>query len=287
VGNEADSRNAPGRASTIDAVGSRLAGRSPVADGIALGAVMVVVLSYLNGFLSAAPGYVGHDLVLYQHEVKAWLGGTPMYPAFEVQGPFQIVEGVILYPPITIALFLPTLWLPLPLWWLIPIAIVGTIAYRLRPRRRWLLAIACCLAYPVSVGLVVSGNPDLWLAAALAIAVYWHPAGAFVLLKPSVFPFAMIGWRRREWWVIAGAFAVASLFLLPQTIDWLSVIRNGRGGLRSGLVYSYQDVPLLLVPILAWAGSNRAASLGPAFGVSPAWLRRRLRWGHRAESPSQ
>jgi hypothetical protein len=279
----ADSIGATGKGLNPDRSGSRLAGRSPVADGIAIGAVFAVAFSYLSGFLQAPPGYIGHDLALYQNEVKAWLGGAPMYPAFEVQGPFQIVDGVILYPPITIALFFATLWLPLPLWWLIPISVVGAVVFKLRPRRRWMFAITCCLCYPVSVGLVVSGNPDLWLAAALAISVYWHPAAAFVLLKPSVFPFALIGWRRREWWVISGVFAVVSLFLFPQTRDWLSVVLNGRGGLRSGLIYSYQDVPLLLVPLLAWAGSDRADSLSHAFGLDVAWLRRRLRLGNRAD----
>jgi hypothetical protein len=270
-----------------DRIRARLAGRSPIADGIAIGAALTVVVSYLAGFMFAAPDYVGHDLALYQHEVQNWLAGSLMYPAFEVQGPFRIVDGVILYPPITIALFVLTLWLPLPLWWLIPITIVGIVIHRLHPRRRWLLAIACCLSYPVSVGLVVSGNPDLWLAAALAVAVYWHPAAVFVLLKPSVFPLALIGWRRREWWAVVGVFAIVSLFLLPQMLDWLSVVRNGQGGLRSGLLYSYQDIPLLIVPLLAWAGSSRADSLGPAFGVDVARLRRRLKPGHRAESPSQ
>jgi hypothetical protein len=286
VHNATDSGNPTDRESILDRVDRRLAGRSPLADGIGIGFVLAVALSYLHGFWFAAPGYVGHDLALYQHEVNAWLSGTPMYPAFEVRGPFPIVDGVILYPPITIALFALTFWLPLPLWWLIPIAIVATVIYRLHPGRRWLLAIAVCLVYPMSVGLVVSGNPDLWLAAALAVAVYWHPAAAFVLLKPSVFPFALIGWRRREWWAIAGAFAAGSLLLLPQTLDWLAVVRNGQGGLRSGLVYSYQDVPLLIVPLLAWAGSARAASLGPAFGIDLARLLRRPKRGHPTEIQS-
>jgi hypothetical protein len=273
-------------ASIFEVAGRRLAGRSPIADGIAIAAVVAVALSYFSGFWFAAPGYVGHDLTLYQHEVNAWLGGTPMYPAFEVGGPFQIVDGVILYPPMTIVLFLLTLPLPLPLWWLIPISIVATVIYRLHPRRRWLLAIAGCLIYPISVGLVVSGNPDLWLAAALAVSVYWNPAAAFVLLKPSVFPFALIGWRRREWWAVAVTLGVISLFLLPQTLDWLSVVRNGQGGLRSGLIYSYQDVPLLMVPLLAWAGSARSDSLGPAFGVDLVRRWRRLKRRDRTASPS-
>jgi hypothetical protein len=253
---------------------------------LTIAAVVAVALSYIFGFWFATPGYIGHDLTLYQHEVNAWLSGAPMYPAFEVRGPFPIVDGVILYPPITIALFVLTLPLPLPLWWLIPISVVAIVIYRLHPRRRWLLAIACCLVYPISVGLVVSGNPDLWLAAALAVSVYWNPAAAFVLLKPSVFPFALMGWRKWEWWAIAGVFALVSLLLLPQTLDWLSVVRNGQGGLRSGLIYSYQDVPLLMVPVLAWAGSARANRLGSAFGVDLARRLRRPKFGHPTEGPN-
>jgi hypothetical protein len=94
--------------------------------------------------------------------------------------------------------------------------------------------------------------------AALALALYWRPAAAFVLLKPSLFPLALVGLRSRGWWVLVGLFAVVTLALLPETLDWLSVIRNGQGG-RSGLLYSLEDLPLLAVPLVAWAGSARMA----------------------------
>jgi hypothetical protein len=250
----------PGRLASV------VTGRSPVRDGLLIGVVLLVVLSYIYGFATAtAPDTtIGRDLALYQREVQAWLGGAPMYPAFETQGPFVTALGVILYPPITIAFFIPSLLLPLPLWWLIPAAIVGTVVFRLRPSGVWLLAIGFCLAYPISVNLVVAGNPDMWLAAALAISVYWRPAAAFVLLKPSVFPLALVGVRGRGWWVVAGVFAVVSLALLPQTLDWLAVIRNGQGGLRTGVAYSLEDLPLLSVPLIAWAGSVRAARAVPS-----------------------
>jgi hypothetical protein len=254
-----------------------IAGRSPVKDGVALAVILLVVASYASGFLSAKPGYIGSDLRVCQREAQAWLGGAPMYPAFEVGGPFQVAaSGLILYPPVTFLLLVLTLLLPLPLWWLIPAAVVGAVVYRMRPRGVWLLALGFCLAYPVSVALVVTGNPDIWLAAALAIAVYWKPAAAFVLLKPSVFPLALVGARSRGWWVVAGVFAVVSLALLPQTLDWLTVIRNGQGGygLRSGLTYSVQDLPLLSVPLVTWAGSGR--------GVRP-WLSKRRQVATAAE----
>jgi len=244
-------------------IAERIAGRSLVRDGLALGGIAFVVTIYVSCFVFAKPGYIGSDLALYQREVQAWLGGAPMYPPSEVAGPFTIVSGVILYPPITILLFLPTLLLPLPLWWLIPAAIMGTVVYRLRPGGWWLLAIGLCLLYPQSVTMVVDGNPGMWLAAALAVSVYWRPAAAFVLLKPSVFPLALIGLRSRGWWAIAGLFALVSLAFLPQTLDWLAVIRNGQGGsLLGGPMYSLGDLPLLAVPLLAWAGSTRAAPDG-------------------------
>jgi hypothetical protein len=230
-----------------------------IRHGAVLGAAITLTVAYTMAFLSARPGDIGRDLVVCQDAVRAWLGGAPMYPAFELAGPYDLSAfGLILYPPITTALFAPTLLLPLPFWWLIPGGIIGATIWRLHPRGRWLCAIAICVLYPNSINLVVAGNPSIWLAAALALAIYWRPAAAFVLLKPSLFPFALVGVRSRGWWALVGVFAVASLVLLPQAFDWLAVVRNGRAGVRpAGLLYSYQDWCLLTVPLLAWAGSAR------------------------------
>jgi hypothetical protein len=40
---------------------------------------------------------------------------------------------------------------------------------------------------------------------------------------------------------------------MPQSLDWLSVVRNGQS-VRPGLLYSLQGLPLLAVPLFAWAG---------------------------------
>jgi hypothetical protein len=89
VDNGADS-TAARRGSILDRVGRYPTGRSPIADGIATGAILAVVLS--NGFVAAAPGYVGHDLSAYQHEARAWPKGTPMSPGFEVQPFLRLVS---------------------------------------------------------------------------------------------------------------------------------------------------------------------------------------------------
>jgi hypothetical protein len=202
------------------------------------------------------PGWIGGDLRMYQQHVSAWLAGGPDYPAYELAGPFTIETGVILYPPTTLALFVASLALPAALWWILPGLTSGAVVWRLRPKPWAFLAMGCLLLFPTSISNIAGGNPDIWIVAALAVAVYWRPAAAFVLIKPSVFPLALLGVRHRGWWVIAGLFAAGTLALLPQTLDWLRVLQNGVGP-RSGLLYSLEDVPLLLVPLVAWAGATR------------------------------
>jgi|GEM_PF-1107357 len=244
------------------AIGDRLAGRSAVRDGIGLAAILLVGGVYARAFLvpHAVDVSLAADFAVCQHAVQAWLGGRPMYPAFEVQGPYNVaIPGLVLYPPVTILLFAPSLLLPAVLWWLIPGAIFGAAVYRMRPNVWALAAMAYCLVQPIPVNLVVVGNPDIWLAAALAVAFYWRPAAALVLLKPSLFPLALFGFRSRGWWMAASIFALVSLALLPQTLDWLRVIQHGYG-VRSGLTYSLDDLPLVGAPLVAWAGSVRRRS---------------------------
>ena len=80
------------------------------------------------------------------------------------------------------------------------------------------------------------------------------PAGAFVLLKPSLFPFALVGVNRRSWWAGAAAFVLLALLFAPMWPDFLAVLANSRGG---GLLYSVQEVPMMAAPVLAWLGRQR------------------------------
>jgi hypothetical protein len=239
--------------------------RSPLADGVVIGVILIVLISYVSGFLtlSAKPNVLGGDFTTLQHQAQNWLAGGPMYPAFELEGPFQVaLPGLILYPPVTNLLLVPLAWLPALLWWLVPAVIVGAVIFRLAPRGPWLLVLGFCLAYPNSVNLVVEGNPDMWLATCLAISIYWKPAAAFILLKPSLFPLALFGVRQRGWWFLVGVFTIVSLILLPQAFDWLKVLHNEQTyGFRGGLTYSFQDIPLVASPLVAWLGSPRRKML--------------------------
>ena len=75
-----------------------------------------------------------------------------------------------------------------------------------------------------------------------------------VLLKPSLFPFALIGLRRRAWWAQLGLLGLLSLPVLYLTLIYPRVILDSRGG---GLLYSLDDVPLLLLPVIAGVAAGK------------------------------
>jgi hypothetical protein len=92
--------------------------------------------------------------------------------------------------------------------------------------------------------------------AALAIAAVgpWRLTAPFVLLKPSLGPFAAFGANRRSWWLGFIALVLLSLPFGAMWRDWLSSVVYSRGG---GLLYSSLEVPFLLLPLVAWLGRTR------------------------------
>ena len=81
-------------------------------------------------------------------------------------------------------------------------------------------------------------------------------------MKPSILPFALIGIRTRGWWITAGILVVATLPLIPLIPDWLRAVVDARG--PEGWLYSVKDLPLLMVPVIAYLGRTREPHL--AFG---------------------
>lgn len=199
--------------------------------------------------------YLGGDLTLYQDAARRWLVGGGFYLPYQLAGPYLVTTDQILYPPMALLLFVPSLVLPRILWWLIPLGITTAIVFHWRPAPWAWLIIALCLAQAGSFGAISAGNPAMWIGAALAVATVWRPAAALVVLKPSLAPLALFGLRDRRWWLMAGALAAVSLALLPMDVDWLRAIVNARGE-RSGLLYSLGDVPFVAVPLVAWLGRS-------------------------------
>jgi hypothetical protein len=239
------------------------------AQRIALGAVLaagiVIDLILLRPALDMAWSMTpGGDFVLYRDSASRWLAGGGFYWPYQLAGPYDVLSAEILYPPVALALFLPFTILPAFLWWLVPLALIAATVWHWRPRPWALVGVVICAgSYPTIIA-IHQGNPVMWIAAFVALGTRWPAYSALVFLKPSLFPFAMLGIRHRSWWIVTALLAAMSLLLLPMTLDWLHVLLNMRGG-RSGLLYSLPEAAILAIPLVAWAGRARRPT--PELGI--------------------
>lgn len=209
----------------------------------------------------------GGDMRLYQDAALRWLHGGGYFWPYQLAGPYvvqpyAVAEPPVLYPPIALALFVPAILLPPVLWYAIPLGVTAWIVVGWHPTLPAWALIAVCAAMVPSIWSVVTGNPVIWVLMAVALSTRWPAAAALVLLKPSLFPFALLGIRHRGWWVAVVLMAVVSLVTLPLLLDWIRAVLNASGD-RSGLLYSIRDVPLLLIPLIARLRST-SPSAAPA-----------------------
>jgi hypothetical protein len=203
----------------------------------------------------AVLGYFGLDRRIYLVATQRWLAGASFYEPYQLAGPYQIDRVEILYPPILLLILVPFAVLPASLWWGIPIGLTAWGLLRLRPGPVAWPLLALCAIWPPTVTKILTGNPDMWALAALSLGVVFVGPAVFVLIKPSLAPFALWGSRRRRWWVFLGVFVVLSIPFGALWIDWLTALVNSRGG---GLLYSINEVPMLLIPVIAWVARSDA-----------------------------
>jgi hypothetical protein len=196
-------------------------------------------------------GSPGADLADYQAVARRVLAGGSLYLPYQVAGPYVTVPGDSMYPPYVFPLFAVFTVAPAFLWWAIPIAILAWSIWALRPSPLGWIWILSLIAFPYTWTLYWSGNPVMWVAAGMGLAMHrsWWALAVFV--KPSLFPFAIWGIRERSWWVGAAVLGLASLAVLPLTLEWFAVILNARGH-WAGFLYGLPNAPLLLVPVAAW-----------------------------------
>jgi hypothetical protein len=200
---------------------------------------------------------VGIDFALYRDVAARWLAGGPFYEPHQLAGPYVVAHGDILYPPVGLWLFVPFTVLPAFLWWAIPAALTVWAIARVRPRPAVWPLMALCLAWPTTPLKIWTGNPVMWAAAAMSVAIVYRWAAPFALLKPSLFPFAAFGIRERAWWVGLGVLLLLCLPFGGLWADWVASVINSRG---SGPLYSVLEAPMLLLPLVAWAGRTRQVS---------------------------
>jgi hypothetical protein len=203
---------------------------------------------------------LGVDFRLYRDVTARWLAGGPFFEPYQLAGPYDIRAGDVLYPPVALWLFVPFAVGPGPVaaiaWWAVPLLATALTVERLRPRPWAWPLLVLCLSNPTTLLKIWTGNPVIWSMAAMALAVVGRSrvAAPFVLLKPSLAPFALFGIRRRSWWVGLAIFVLLCVPFGGMWGDWVASVLNSRGG---GPLYSALEIPMLLLPVVAWAGRTR------------------------------
>lgn len=218
---------------------------------LVLVAVGILVFPAIDLLRAAAKpefnGYGAIDYTMYMDATRRWLAGGPFFEPYQLTGPYPVRMGDVLYPPVGLLLFIPFTVLPAVLWWAIPLGVTAAAIWNMRPAPvSWPFLALCCF-WPPFVARIVAGNPVMWVMAAVALGFTFRWAFVGVLLKPSLFPFALLGVRDRSWWIALLLLAALSVPFGALWIDWLVAVANS----EAGLLYSLQDVPILLLPIIA------------------------------------
>jgi hypothetical protein len=191
------------------------------------------------------------DLTIYTDATARLLSGDSWYLARQVAGPYELLDGDVLYPPVSAWFFLP--WLVLPPWTftVVPVAIVSWFVASARPAPWTWPIIVFGVVFPITLIYIAYANPTLWIAAFVALGLRFAWPGVLVLLKPSLAPFALIGIRSRGWWIGLAVLGFGSLPFLSATLDYPRIVLDAQGG---SLLYSGTSIPIMVVPIVAWLG---------------------------------
>jgi len=231
----------------------------PVVFALVAIAILIVRLIPLLGTGPTVNGYLAVDYDLYMDATRRWMAGGEFYQPYQLVGPYPITPGDILYPPVVLWLFVPFTVLPAALWWFVPLGLTVWVIWRLRPGFVVWPLLALCVVWPPTTVKVVTGNPVIWAMTAMALGVVYLGAAVFVLIKPSLAPFAFFGAWSRRWWIVLAVFAVMCIPFGSMWSAWLTTVVNSQGG---GLAYSVQEIPMLALPLIAWVARRRPVPSG-------------------------
>ena len=226
-----------------------------VAAMILIGVALEVIFLYR---VVADERAVAVDYDYYLDVARRWLDTGIYYTERQLSGPYQqttLVDN--LYPPHALYLFLPFLVLPGLLWWILPLGLISYVVWWCRPEPWGWAALATLLLFPKSPNLIIYGNTDMWIGAAVAAGVRWGWPAVMVSIKPSLGFFGALGIRTRAWWVAGLALALASLPLAALWLQYPTALGNS----SARFWYSFADLPFLLIPVAAWLFSSRRGGM--------------------------
>lgn len=244
-------------------VGRAISARGLLSRFLALVSTAAILYVTVRTWVDLWPHVVagwGADYDFFVTVATRWLATGEFYASHQLTGAYAAAINVdTLYPPIALFLFLPFLWLPAALWWAIPLSIIGWSVFRWRPVIWVWPFLSVMVLWPRTQSIIVWGNTGMWITAFLALALRYRWAGALVLIKPSLAPFALVGVRSRGWWIVATAMVILSLPMLP---DYIAAMLNNVGAFP-GLDYSVQDIPFIAIPLIAWMARTNVDGASP------------------------
>jgi len=234
----------------------RLPFRRPIALTLTVAILVITAVLWIRDWDLVVSQW-GNDLEFFVSTASRWLATGQFYQQRQLAGPYEVaINSDVLYPPAALLLFVPFVWLPAILWWLIPIGIVSWSVARSRPSWAVWPFLALILWFPRTQSIIVWGGTSMWIAAFVALGLSSRWPAALVMIKPTLAPFALIGVRSRWWW--AAGFALFALSIGMLT-DYLTAMDNMEGAFAT-IYYSVQDFPTIAIPLVAWLA--RKKSLG-------------------------
>jgi hypothetical protein len=255
---------------------------SPVIDVLDRRRGLAIGLSVMAGLMLTAAFAVhlllipdtaerlGIDFRQYTAAASRWIDGQSFYQPWQLTGAYNIPRDEyripllpVLYPPYALVLLVPFAILPIltPLYWAIPISTTAIVVWRFQPRPwTWPILTLCVLSYD-TIWQTISGNPAIWAMAALAVGTTRAWPAVYVLIKPTLAPFAIFGIWQKSWWVGLASLGLVSLAFAPLWADYTVVLANQRG---DGILYSLNNSAIMLIPLVAWAGRSAPAGPRPA-----------------------
>lgn len=229
-------------------------------------AIAEAVLLYSQITVATSGWYIGMDYDYYREVGARWLTDGSYYWPHQLAGPYDVRLMVdVLYPPTALVLFVPLVFLPAVVWWIVPLGVIGYALWRWRPDVRVWPVLVLLAMWPRAMGTVFHGNTDMWVAAGIAGGLLWGWPAAFVVLKPIFAPLALVGIRRRSWWFAAALGLASIVVMLPLWRDYVVAMVN----LRIGLDYSLTSLPLMAIPIVAWVARRASVDAGERLSRVP------------------
>jgi hypothetical protein len=232
----------------------------PLAAGLSiavLGIAVVELVANLSYVLPPGDSYLGMDFLFYRDIAARWVETGAYYLPHQLAGPYPATLMVVnLYPPPALLLFVPFLVLPAILWWVIPISVLVAFVAWCRPAPIAWPLLALVLVWPRTQTAFLFGNTDLWMAAAVAGGLRWGWPAALLVVKPTFLVFAVVGLRRREFWIALAAVALISIPMAALWVDYVQAMRN----VTIDADYSLGSLPLVIAPLIAWFLRMRSGS---------------------------